>query len=332
MPNARLRAKSAKEAYGPLALRVFGSGHIPAPLKLSLYMSLVESRNSFSMHIAPPSFNALRIVASVYNRALRRIAGTPRFEKDEHALSDIEIRRALKVPSYDCILMRGRLRYVGRIVRTRPTTLVAMLSVRVGEPPVPPEWLVRVREDLHYAWKTVAILASAPPPDLEAPFWVGVMKDSERWAQIVKSVHFFESALDNRAAMKRTIAAALSKSCECNVCSMKFASERALAAHSQRVHGYRTEWSKRVDDSGVCPVCKATFHTRIRVLNHMRSSACRNKVGDLPEIPEEIIERYRKADAAEIRAARLDGRSAPTARRSATSHDGKMRPGGVARL
>ena len=234
VPNARLRAKSAKEAYGPLALRVFGSGHIPAPLKLSLCMSLVESRNSFSMHIAPPSFNALRIVASVYNRALRRIAGTPRFEKDEHALSDIESRRALKVPSYDCILMRGRLRYVGRIVRTRPTTLVAMLSVRFGEPPVPPEWFVRVQEDLQYAWKTVAILTSAPPPDLEAPFWVGVMKDNERWAQIVKSVHFFESALDNRAAMKRTIAAALSKSCECSVCSMKFASERALAAHSQR--------------------------------------------------------------------------------------------------
>ena len=62
------------------------------------------------------------------------------------------------------------------------------------------------------------------------------------------------------------------------------------------------------------------------------SSACRNKVGDLPELPEEIIERYRKADAAEIRTVRLDGRSAPTARRSATSHDGKMPPGGVARL
>ena len=124
------------------------------------------------MHIAPPSFNALRIVASVYNRALRRIAGTPRFERDEHALSDIEIRRTLKVPSYDCISMRGRLRYVGRIVRTRPTTLVALLSVRYGEPPVPPEWLVRVLEDLQFAWKTVAVLASAPPPDLEAPFWL----------------------------------------------------------------------------------------------------------------------------------------------------------------
>ena len=193
--------------------------------------------------------------------------------------------------------MRGRLRYVGRIVRTRPTTLVAMLSNRTGEPLAPPEWLVRVQEDLHFAWKTVALPASAPPPDLEAPFWVGVMRDKERWAQIVKSVHFFESALDNRAAMKRTVAATLSKACVCSVCDKKFASERALAAPAQTVHGHRTEWSRRVDDSGVCPVCEATFHTRIRVLNHVRSTACRNKVDDFPE---EIIERYRKADAAEI--------------------------------
>ena len=80
------------------------------------------------------------------------------------------------------------------------------------------------------------------------------------------------------------------------------------------------------------PVCKATFHPRIQVLNQVRSSACRDEVVDLPELPEETIEKYRKADAAEIRAARLDGRSAPAARKSATSHDGKMRPGGVARL
>ena len=123
--------------------------------------------------------------------------------------------------------------------------------------------------------------------------------------------------------MKRTVAATLSKAWVCSVCNKKFASERALATHAQRVHGYRTEWSKRVDDSGVCPVWEATFLTRTRVLNHVRSSACRDEVGDLQELPEEIIEKYRKADA-EIRA--------PTARGSATSHDGKMRPGGVARL
>ena len=220
---------------------------------------------------------------------------TPRFERDEHALSDLEVRRELRVPSYDCILMRGRLRYVRRIVRTRPTTLLAMLSSRTGEPPASPEWVVRVQEDLHLAWKTVAVLASAPPPDLEDPFWVGVMRDKERWTQIVKSVHFFESVLDDRAATKRAVAATLSKASVCGACGKAFASERALAAHAQRVRGYRTEWSKRGDDSSVCPVCKAIFRTRIRVLSHVRSSACRDGVGDLPELSEESVEKYRES-------------------------------------
>ena len=177
-------------------------------------MSLVESRNSFAIHITPPSFNALRIVASVYNRALRRKAGTPRFERNAHALSDFGVRRKLNMPSYDCILMRGRLRYVGRIVRSRPATLMVMLSMRTGEPPVPPEWVERIQEDLHFARRTVAMLASAPPPDLEDPFWVGVMRDKVRWAQIVKSVHFYESVLDDRAAAKRAVAANVGQS-EC---------------------------------------------------------------------------------------------------------------------
>ena len=68
------------------------------------------------------------------------------------------------------------------------------------------------------------------------------------------------------------------------------------------------------------------------MLNHVRSSACREEVPGLPELPEEAVEKYRKADAAEIRAARLDGRSAPAARKCATSRDGKVRPGGLARL
>ena len=155
---------------------------------------------------------------------------------------------------------------------------------------------------------TVALFASAPHPlDLEAPFCNDVMRDKGRWAKVVKSVHFFESALDDRAAAKRTVAATLSKTHDCNACHNKFASERASAAHAQRAHGYRTEWSKRVDDSSVCPVCKATFQTRIRVL------ACRTEVVDLPEPPEEPILRSRKADAVEIRASRRDGRSAPAA-------------------
>ena len=112
-----------------------------------------------------------------------------------------------------------------------------MLSVQSGEPPAHPVWFLSVQEDLRFAWKTVALLASAPPPDLEAPCWIDVMKDLGQWTHAVKSVHFFKSALDDRAAAKRAVVATLSKTHECNECHNKFASERALTARAQRAMG-----------------------------------------------------------------------------------------------
>ena len=65
---------------------------------------------------------------------------------------------------------------------------------------------------------------------------------SSSWSQIVKIVHFFVSALDDRAAAKRTVGAKLSKTHECTECHNNFASVRAQYAHAQRVHGYRTDF------------------------------------------------------------------------------------------
>ena len=84
------------------------------------------------------------------------------------------------------------------------------------------------------------------------------------------------------------------------MCHNKYASRRALSAHAQRAHGNRTEWSKRIDDSGVCEARKAIFHTRIRVLNHVRGSTCRAVVVTFPKLPEVAVQLYRKADAVEI--------------------------------
>ena len=62
VPNARLRAKSANEAYDLWICALLDLDTFLLHLNLSLYMSLVESRNSFSMHIAPPSFNAFELL------------------------------------------------------------------------------------------------------------------------------------------------------------------------------------------------------------------------------------------------------------------------------
>ena len=130
---------------------------------------------------------------------------------------------------------------------------MATLSIQSGEPPAPPEWFLRVQEDMHFAWKTMALLASAPPPDLEAPSLIGVIREEGKMGT-------------DRAAAKRTDAATLSKTHECNECHNKFASGRALAAHAKRTHVYRTAWSKRVDDSGVCLVSWTSQSSRRKKL------------------------------------------------------------------
>ena len=147
VPNARLRAKSA------------------APLKLSLYMCFVVSRNSFS--IQRPSDCCL---------CVQPRSGTPRFERDEHALSDLDVRRTLKVPFVRLYLDAMYAEVRGTHCSDETDNFGGHAVRSDWGAACPSQWLVRVQVDLHFVWKTVAVLASAPPPDLEAPFWVGVMR------------------------------------------------------------------------------------------------------------------------------------------------------------
>ena len=81
VPLARARAKASMEAYGPLSLRVFGALHLPQAIRLQLLSVLVYTRLLFNIHIVDLSINALRIVGRTYNRAMRRVAGVPRFQR-----------------------------------------------------------------------------------------------------------------------------------------------------------------------------------------------------------------------------------------------------------
>ena len=105
-----------KEAYGPLALRIF--------------WVWTHSCNTETVIVHVPG----RVAQFLFDAHCTTVIQRPSdlVLRDEHALINLEVRRTLKVPSYDCTSMRGRPRYVGRIVRTRPMTLMAMLSIRTG--------------------------------------------------------------------------------------------------------------------------------------------------------------------------------------------------------
>ena len=69
-------------------------------------------------------------------RELRKIAGEMKFNV-ENAMTDIEVRRHLNVPSIDAKLSAARLKYAARIAKKRPESLIAALSFRKDGQPLP---------------------------------------------------------------------------------------------------------------------------------------------------------------------------------------------------
>ena len=63
----------------------------------------------------------------------------------------------------------------------------------------------------------------------------------------------------------------------CNWCTKSFCSKRALDTHARKTHAVRTPFSKYVDGTGACPVCKSVFSTRLRVLAHLADARKRGR-------------------------------------------------------
>lgn len=181
------------QAYSPLSIRIFGATYLPVELRLQLLSVLVFSRLLFNIHIFDLSVNALRIIGNMYNRAMRRVAGVPRFCRESGAPSDLAVRLSLRVPSIDCVVMRCRLRYVGRVVRRNPATVTALLAGAChlsGGSIVPCSWSARVVEDLRTMRRLVARVAAFPDPGSDSTNWLQLMMEPGQWASAVSTLHF----------------------------------------------------------------------------------------------------------------------------------------------
>jgi len=61
-----------------------------------------------------------------------------------------------------------------------------------------------------------------------------------------------------------------SVSFDCNVCSASFSTFQKLSLHSFKAHGTKSIWRHFVSESHTCEVCLVHFHSRERLLNHIR--------------------------------------------------------------
>ena len=116
-------------------------------LTLVFLRSVILSTLTFNVHVRVSCSKAFATINCVYMRVLRRIAGEMRFSSDGNA-TDLEVRIKLNQPSLDCLMLRARLLYFCRLLNSRHTFLIALLSSRSAAGAVIMPWTLQLRRDL----------------------------------------------------------------------------------------------------------------------------------------------------------------------------------------
>ena len=287
--------------------------------------ALVLSRLLYNVVTWTMTVTALGKLNTAYMRVVRRIAGECRFSASTE-LSDLQVREKVNAASIDCIVFVKRLLYYRRVACNTPKLLWALMQQHAkGQP------LLYVRQMV----QDFAVLQRRLPEAMlipcasEAPQrWLDLMMHkyckSCDWAH---SIHYVESILDKKPAPQQ-IQNNVVNAFVGPECCVSFPTEKALGAHARTKHGDRTPIKQYVDDTGVCPICKSFYRTRIRVIAHLsdrRRPMCRDLVlaGEVPLLDPNIAAQLEDRDRQLLRDARKAGATHVMAVGSATDARGR---------
>ena len=321
--EARNRRQMAMSAYAPLSKRIFGCGQLRLEVRSQLFNSLVMSRLLYNVYTIATTPAFLRQLNDVYMRGMRMMRDCSRF--DDTAESDLCFRLRFRLPSIDCLIARARLRYLGRLVRHLPQTVVSLLAVVTKGKRL--SWVVKVLQDLAACRALITICSRLPSPYDDTNAWFEfIAEDAARWSHVVSMLHYSHSALDREKIDTETDALTYG----CSVCHASFASAKARDQHRRAKHGVKQEQRFFAKTDGVCPICDAKLCTRLRLLAHLsdrRRTRCWDEIQKSPadfRLDGDTVEMLDAADRRERTLARRAGHSHVLAKGQSYLGDGKV--------
>ena len=353
------RLAGASASYSPVATKVFGSWQIDISTKLTLASSLVFSRLLYNVQTwSKWSVAAYRRLNAMYMTVLRRISGKCRYNSSCD-VSDRDVRSYLNMPSLQCLIIRSRLSLLGAVLRSGISSLAAMLATALTSSSdgcfVRLPWVQLVREDLTMLFGFHACkLSDLGCPTMYPKKWlVFIAEFPHEWSVYVKRFFNFSMPLDIALLKKRRVPAKSGLDVQksqahldvnvfgrqpmrlemadppppfrCLECSngsvvVGFMTSRALHTRARVKHNKRNMLRFYLDGSGICPVCRTQFESRLRVLAHVSETRCRGKSRITCR---SVLEsgKARLIEASEVaRLDELDRIQRRTARRAGRSH------------
>eukprot|EP00973_Karenia_brevis_P001890 256807-Karenia_brevis.AAC.1 len=166
--------------------------------------------------------------------------------------------------------MQGRLRYLARIVRSKPRALVSLLFSRPKNKQL--AWTKLIVNDMLTLRSRVSICSWLPDPRHDSHSWVSYMTGEPRkWSMAVATLYFVEASCDAEMHEPSDLAPPVTSFC-CAECCAAFPTSKALQSHRRTKHKIRAPQRYYAFPNGVCPVCKTCFNTRLRLLAHLSDS------------------------------------------------------------
>ena len=165
----------------------------------------------------------------------------------------------------------SRLRYAALVSRNGPAFLHGLIQGEAGL-----EWRQALVRDVSWMQRLLRTRLGTMPHPRENPeaweaYWI---KWPVQWHLLVKSC-LAQAVLEQCASPDADAAPNSSSSGSdewmCGTCAACFGSHKRLALHRMKAHGIRA-FERDYVVGTVCPFCSADFHSRLRVLKHLKQS------------------------------------------------------------
>ena len=190
-------------------------------------------------------------------------------------MSDQDILYTYNVMSPDVMIRVARLSLFSRIITKALDELLKIVHdlARVGI-----GWPVEVKRDLDWLCTSKTYMAAS---NRSFDDWAVYVSSNAKYSRSKIKTHAKTRYANSYCPIDRCAnSQPIDHLCGIEECKYAADSKQKLALHQFKIDGIKSIWKLYVGDMLSCPICLKHFHTRERVLNHVRyrSEVCRHSM------------------------------------------------------